>query len=118
MKVLLGLLGYSCKIHRKRSKSSLNRLSFTETDEHRFERGFSSEEKTLENDIGNAHSKVDSIKSEPAASTSGAEAGTNNGEENDLPSSHQTEKPKDELPDQREGRNLCFYVVLVLFISS
>lgn len=64
MKVLLGLLGYSCKIHRKRCKSSLNRLSFTETDEHKFERSFSKEESTEDNEKTN----VDKMKSTDADS--------------------------------------------------
>ena len=99
MKVLLGLLGYSCKIHRKRSKSSLNRFSFSENDEHRFERSFSIEE----NDTKNAHSEMHSTESEPLASTSGAHDGQITEGENKLPSSDQKEKLKEELADQTEG---------------
>ncbi|KAJ7390957.1 hypothetical protein OS493_020977 [Desmophyllum pertusum] len=46
--------GYSCKIHRKRSKSSINRLSFTESDEHKLERSFINEDSTLDNNTNNA----------------------------------------------------------------
>ena len=97
MKVLLGLLGYSCKIHRKKSKSSLTRFSFSETDEHRFERSFSDEEKPVEHHTDNTHSTVHAAKS-----NSGAHSKKKTEEENDLPSSDQAEKQK-ELVDHTEG---------------
>ena len=94
MKVLLGLLGYSCKIHRKRSKTSCNRFSFSESDEHRFERSLSNEENKLGNEAENDHS---------LASTSGGQGERNAEEDNDLPAKHQIEKPKEKQADQTSG---------------
>lgn len=102
MKVLLGLLGYSCKIHRKRSKSSLNRFSFSESDEHRVERSFSSEEHKLGNDAENAHSKIHSSLSEPSTSTS-AQSERNTEEKSALLTRDQKGKPEDKQADETKG---------------
>lgn len=106
MKVLLGLLGYSCKIHRKRSKSSINRLSFTESDEHKFERSISNEDtfSSLQNNTDNANKAISS-DTEPSTSTSSFvqnEESAESGEK--LQNSSNQDKPEDELADQVEGK--------------
>lgn len=106
MKVLLGLLGYSCKIHRKRSKSSINRLSFTESDEHKFERSISNEDtfSSLQNNTDNANKAISS-DAEPSTSTSSFvqnEESAESGEK--LRNSSNQDKPEDELADQVEGK--------------
>lgn len=108
MKVLLGLLGYSCKIHRKRSKSSINRLSFMESDEHKLERSFSNENSTLENNTNNAN-KIHASDAEPSTSTSCVQHKENadSAGEKTQNSSNQA-KQKDELADQTEGKMLYF----------
>lgn len=106
MKVLLGLLGYSCKIHRKRSKSSINRLSFTETIEHKFERSISNEDtfssRKNETDIAN---NIHSSHAEPSTSTNSMqnEEITESGEKL-LKSSDQDDKPQEKLDDKTEGK--------------
>lgn len=103
MKVLLGLLGYSCKIHRKRSKSSLNRLSFSENEENRLERSLSHEEKTV------GHQKIDSQTNTTGDHPSGngstikREENTNEGNDVHVSSCDHTENPKEEQADQAEG---------------
>ena len=101
--MLLGLLGYSCKIHRKRSKTSCNRFSFSESDEHRIERSFSNEENKLGNDAENDHSKINSSEPEAFASTSDGQGERNAEEDNDLPTRHEIEKPKEKQADQTSG---------------
>lgn len=102
MKVLLGLLGYSCKIHRKRSKSSLNRFSFSESDEHRFERSFSNEEHKLGNDAENAHSEIHSSLSEPSTSTS-TQSERNTEEKSALLTRDQKGKPEDKPAEETKA---------------
>ena len=97
MKVLLGLLGYSCKIHRKRSKNSINRLSFTESDEHKFERSFSNEDtfSSLENDTDVAIKAVSS-DAEPSTSTNCIQKEENAERRKELQKSRDQGKPADE----------------------
>ena len=97
--MLLGLLGYSCKIHRKRSKTTCNRLSFSESDERKFERSFSNEDNKREIDAGDDHSKANS--SEPLASTSTGQGEGNTEEDKDLPARCQT---KEKQANQTSGR--------------
>ena len=104
MKVLLGLLGYSCKIHRKLSKSRENRLSISENDEHKFERSFSSENSKPESDPESSPLKGQLSKPEHLSSVKGqekVESETNRC----VPSSNQSELQKDidESSDQAEG---------------
>ncbi|KAL9955157.1 hypothetical protein ACROYT_G036443 [Oculina patagonica] len=105
MKVLLGLLGYSCKIHRKRSKSSINRLSFTENDEHKFERSISNEDtfSNLKNDTDNANT-VHCSDAQPSTSTSCVqnEESAESGEKLQK-SADQDNKPPDEVADETEA---------------
>lgn len=60
MKVFLGFLGYLCKIYRKRSKISINRFFFIESDEYKFERSISNEDifSSFKNDVDNYENKV------------------------------------------------------------
>lgn len=108
MKVLLGLLGYSCKIHRKRSKSSLNRLSFTETMENKFERSFSKEESTEENEKNNAEKiKATDADSEPLTDKAHVAYGENAElNENVQKSDHQADNHEGSLVDQVEETNI------------
>ena len=96
MKVLLGLLGYSCKIHRKRSKNSINRLSFTESDEHKFERSFSNEDtfSSLENDT-DIPIKAVSSNAEPSTSTNCIQKEENAEPREELQKSRGQDKPAD-----------------------
>ena len=107
MKVLLGLLGYSCKIHRKRSKTSINRLSFTESDEHKFERSISNEDtfSSLKNDIDNYANKAVSLDAEPSTSTNCVqnEENVEQREKLQIKSCNQ-DKPEDEPADETEGK--------------
>ena len=106
MKVLLGLLGYSCKIHRKRSKSSINRLSFTESDEHKFERSISNEDtfSSLKDDTDNRASKVASSDTEPSTSTSCVQNEKKAEPREELQTSCNQDKPDYELADEAEGK--------------
>ena len=106
MKVLLGLLGYSCKIHRKRSKSSINRLSFTESDEHKFERNISNEDtfNSLKNDTDNYANKAVSSDTEPSTSTNCVQSEENVEQREELPKSCNQDMPEDELADEAEGK--------------
>ena len=90
MKVLLGLLGYSCKIHRKLSKSNGERLSLSEGDEHKFGRSFSSEEAQTECDPENLPSKGHSSNSEEKLSISRTKAEEEPGGETDVSSTDQS----------------------------
>lgn len=111
VKVLLGLLGYSCKIHRKRSKSSLNRLSFTETDEHKFERSLSNEDSTVENEKDNTN-KLQSTDadSEPSTSKSCVKHEENSdSKENVQKTGHEIDNPKGGLVDQTESKGFLLY---------
>ena len=114
MKVLLGLLGYSCKIHRKRSKSSLNRLSFTETMENKFERSFSKEESTEENEKNNAEKiKATDADSEPLTDKAHVAYGENAElNENVQKSDHQADNHEGSLVDQVEGERKGFLLSL------
>ena len=108
MKVLLGLLGYSCKIHRKLSKSRENRLSISENDEHKFERSFSSENSKPESDPESSPLKGQLSKPEHLSSTSSSVKGQEKVESETnrcVPSSNQSELQKDidESSDQAEG---------------
>lgn len=107
MKVLLGLLGYSCKIHRKLSKSRENRLSISENDEHKFERSFSSENSKPESDPESSPLKGQLSKPEHLSSTSSSVKGQEKVESETnrcVPSSNQSELQKDidESSDQAE----------------
>lgn len=106
MKVLLGLLGYSCKIHRKRSKNSINRLSFTESDEHKFERSISNEDtfSSLKNDTDNYANKSVSSGAEPSTSTNCVQNKENVELREELQKSCNQDKPEDELADEAEGK--------------
>ena len=116
MKVLLGLLGYSCKIHRKRSKSSLNRLSFTETVENKFERSFSKEESTEENEKNNAEKiKATDADSEPLTGKAHVAHGENAElNENVQKSDHQVDNHEGSLVDQAEGERKGFLLFIHL----
>lgn len=105
MKVLLGLLGYSCKIHRKRSKNSINRLSFTESDEHKFERSISNEDtfSSLKNDTDNYANKSVSSGAEPSTSTNCVQNEENVELREELQKSCNQDKPEDELADEAEA---------------
>ena len=91
MKVLLGLLGYSCKIHRKLSKSNGERLSLSDGDEHKFDRSLSSEEAQTEFDPKNLPSKGHSSNSEEKLSSSRAKGEEKPGGETDVSSTDQSE---------------------------
>jgi len=106
MKVLLGLLGYSCKIHRKRSKSSINRLSFTESDEHKFERSISNEDtfSGLKNDTDNNAISAASSDAEPSTSTNCVQNEENAEPGEELQKSFNQDKPDYELADEAEGK--------------
>ncbi|XP_015752949.1 PREDICTED: protein saal1-like [Acropora digitifera] len=89
MKVLLGLLGYSCKIHRKLSKSNGERLSLSEGDEHKFDRSLSSEEaQTSKGHSSNSEEKLSSSrtkdKQEPGGETD-VSSTDQSGVENNIP---------------------------------
>lgn len=108
MKVLLGLLGYSCKIHRKRSKTSINRLSFTESDEHKFERSISNEDtfSSLKNDADNYENKAAvSSDAKPSTSTNHVQNEENVEQREKLhENSCNQDKPEDEPADEAEGK--------------
>lgn len=107
MKVLLGLLGYSCKIHRKRSKTSINRLSFTESDEHKFERSISNEDtfSSLKNDADNYENKAVSSDAKPSTSTNHVQNEENVEQREKLhENSRNQDKPEDEPADEAEGK--------------
>ena len=108
MKVLLGLLGYSCKIHRKRSKSSINRLSFTETDEHKFERSISNEDKfsSLKNIETDNANTIHSSHAEPSTSTNSVqnEEIAESGDKLPNSSNVQDDKVQEKLDDETEGK--------------
>ena len=106
MKVLLGLLGYSCKIHRKRSKTSINRLSFTESDEHKFERSISNEDtfSSLKNDADNFANKAVSLDAEPSTSTNHVQNEENAEQREKLQKSCNQDKPEDEPAEEAEGK--------------
>ena len=105
MKVLLGLLGYSCKIHRKRSKSSINRLSFTESDEHKFEKSISNEDtfSSLKNDTEIANKAVSS-DAEPSTSTNCVQNEEIAEPREELQKSSHQDKRADQLADEAEGK--------------
>ena len=106
MKVLLGLLGYSCKIHRKRSKTSINRLSFTESDENKFERSISNEDtfSSLRNDTDNYANKAVSSDAEPSTSTNRVQNEENAEQRENLQKSYNQDKPEDEPAEEAEGK--------------
>lgn len=106
MKVLLGLLGYSCKIHRKRSKTSINRLSFTESDENKFERSISNEDtfSSLRNDTDNYANKAVSSDAEPSTSTDRVQNEENAEQREKLQKSCNQDKPEDESAEEAEGK--------------
>ena len=106
MKVLLGLLGYSCKIHRKRSKTSINRLSFTESDENKFERSISNEDtfSSLKIDTDNYANKAVSSDAEPSTSTNRVQNEENAEQREKLQKSCNQDKPEDEPTEEAEGK--------------
>ena len=103
MKVLLGLLGYSCKIHRKRSKSSLNRFSFSENEENRLDRSLSHEEKPVVDQ--KTDSETNTAGDQPSGNSSAIKRENNTNEGNDVhvSSSDHIKNPKEELADEAEG---------------
>lgn len=103
MKVLLGLLGYSCKIHRKRSKSSLNRFSFSENEENRLERSLSREEKPVGDQ--KTDSETNTAGDQPSGNSSAIKSENNTNEGNDVhvSSSDHIKNPKEEQADEAEG---------------
>ncbi|KAM7431183.1 Protein saal1 [Porites harrisoni] len=103
MKVLLGLLGYSCKIHRKRSKSSLNRFSFSENEEKRLERSLSHEEKPVRDQ--KTDSETNTAGDQPSGNSSGIKRENNTNEGNDVhvSSSDHIKNAKEEQADEAEG---------------
>ena len=103
MKVLLGLLGYSCKIHRKRSKSSLNRFSFSENEENRLDRSLSHEEKPVVNQ--KTDSETNTAGDQPSENSSAIKRENNTNEGNDVhvSSSDHIKNPKEEQADEAEG---------------
>lgn len=105
MKVLLGLLGYSCKIHRKRSKTSINRLSFTESNEQKFERSISNEDtfSSLKNDTDNYANKAISSDAEPSTSTNHVQDEENAEQREEVQKSCNKDKPEEELADEAEA---------------
>lgn len=107
MKVLLGLLGYSCKIHRKLSKSNGERLSLSEGDAHKFDRSFSSEEAQTECDPENLSSKGHSSNSEEKLSSSRTKGEDKAGSETDVSSTDQS-GVENNIPVEPGEPKTCF----------
>lgn len=103
MKVLLGLLGYSCKIHRKRSKSSLNRFSFSENEENRLERSLSREEKPVGDQKTDSETNTGDQPSGNSSAIKREKNTKNEGSDVHVSSCDHTENPKEEQADQAEG---------------
>ena len=117
MKVLLGLLGYSCKIHRKLSKSSGERLSLSEGGEHKFDRSFSSEEGQTEFDPKNLPSKGHSSNSEEKLSSSRTNGEEKPGSEREVSSTDQSGVENNKSGDLSIGSSFFVPYFALLFSS-
>lgn len=107
MKVLLGLLGYSCKIHRKLSKSNRERLSLSEGD---FDRSFSSEKGPTEFDPKDLPSKDHPSNPQEKLSSSRMKGEGKAGSETDVSSTDQSGVENNKSADQTTGCSFLYFL--------